>query len=148
MDAEIYLPEAAAAIGLPETVARYWAREHGVLRDRAGDDPEDVPVRGGGIGRHFRLDRSSMRRFHRLLFLNEPAPEVSDVASRRTVGLAIYPLGGMWLGIGEVDVLREVAAAQPNLCSVYETGADNRVEVVVRGDESVLREAVSEAWRP
>lgn len=147
MDAEIYLPEAAAALGLPDTVARYWAREHGVLRDRRGDVPVDVPVRGGGVGRHFWLDRSSMKRFRRLLFLEREAPELSDAASRQTLGLAIYLLGGMWLAIGEVGVIREVAAARPDLCSVYETGADNRVEVVVF-DEPALREAVSEAWRP
>ena len=148
MDAEIYLPEAAAALGRSPESARRDARLYGALRDRRGDVPVEVKVSGGGIGRHYRLDRGSMKRFRRLLFLEREAPDLSDAASRQTLGLAIYLLGGMWLAIGEVGVLREVATERPDLCSVYETGADNRVEVVVNGDGRALREAVSKAWRP
>jgi hypothetical protein len=149
------LPEAAELIGRAYSSGRRDAQEHGLLIDRPRrDDDTDlnlgIPVEGGGTGRSYLVFRADLEKFRRLMWVevknDRDVPEVSSVASKRTLGLAIYLAGGTWLGIGEVDALRKVAAERPDLCAIYETGLNNRVEVVVYRERE-LREAVSEAWR-
>lgn len=150
------LPEAADLIGRAHSSGRRDAQSRGQLIDRPRLDDSDlnlgIPVEGGGVGRPFIVFRNDLAAFRRLVWVevrrDRDVPELSAPASKRRLGLAIYVNGSVWLALGEVGVLREVAAARPDLCSVYETGLDNRVEVIVKGDERTLREAVSEAWRP